>query len=92
MRQTVQMSIKKRPIDLCHERGSESVVDRMKPSAAKRYYSRVFKEAKLKPGDKVYVSLTICARWPLLHQGCDRQGYQAYKQQYHMVRVPFNKL
>lgn len=46
----VQMSTKKRPTDLFHERGSERVVDRMKPSAAKRYYSRVFKEAKLKPG------------------------------------------
>lgn len=91
MNETVQMSTKKRPIDLFHEgEANQTVVDRTKALAAKRYYSRVYQEGKLKSGDKVYLSMKISVRAPFFIRDAIAKGeYKSYKQQWDTSHGPY---
>lgn len=84
MNQTIQMTTKKTPLQLWEEGDTnETVVNRLKQAAAKRYYSRVYKEAPLKPGDKVILSMGISANAPFhVKDAIANKSYKIYKQQW----------
>ena len=97
MNKTIQMTTKKTPLELFHEgQTNESIVDRLWASAAKRYYSRVYKERKLKAGDKIILSMKVSANAPFWVKDAIAEGktlaegkHKSYKQQWDTSHGPY---
>lgn len=84
MNDTVQQTTKKTPNELFREEQRDNtVVGRLKVSAARRYYSRVYKERTLKAGDKVILSMRISANGPFHVRDAIAKGeHKIYKSQW----------